>query len=55
MVRQITGSSGPVYSSRMWNRVGPSADGASVNVRTPLHRPSGMPPLHVMLRPGGSR
>ena len=50
-MRQIIGSSGPVYSSRMWNRVGPPSSGFSVNVRTPLKSPSGMPPLQVMLRP----
>src|SRR5205807_719138 len=41
---QIIGSSGPVYSSRMWNFVEPFPSGASVYVRTPLNNPSGIPP-----------
>ncbi len=51
--RQISGSSGPVYSSRMVKRVAaPSA--ASVNVRTPLKSPSGMPPLQTIRSPGAN-
>jgi DNA-binding transcriptional ArsR family regulator len=48
MERQISGMRGPVYSSRMVNRVEPSVPGARVKVRTPLNRPSGMPPLQVI-------
>src|SRR5258708_21855077 len=44
---QIMPSSGPVYSSRMVNRV-EAPSGVSVNVRTPLNRPSGMPPAHTI-------
>jgi DNA-binding transcriptional ArsR family regulator len=40
-----------VYSSRITKRVAPSS-GVSVNVRTPLNRPSGMPPLQVMRSAG---
>jgi hypothetical protein len=49
--RQITGSSGPVYSSRTVNMVA-SPSGASVNVRTPLNSPSGIPPDQTIRRPG---
>ena len=52
--RQIIGSSGPVYSSRIVKRVPPSS-GASVNVRTPLNSPSGMPPDHAIARSGSNR
>jgi hypothetical protein len=52
MERQIRGSSGPVYSLRMVNRVAPSDPGARVKVRTPLNSPSGMPPVQVIRRPG---
>ena len=52
MQRQIIGRRGPVYSSRMVNRVAPSLPGARVKVRTPLNRPSGMPPLQVIRSPG---
>src|SRR5215204_2604919 len=52
MDRQISGRRGPVYSSRMVNRVVPSVPGARVKVRTPLNRPSGMPPLQVIRWPG---
>src|SRR4029453_15687974 len=54
MDRQIRGSRGPVYSSRMVNRVVPSVPGARVKVRTPLKRPSGMPPLQVIRCPGAN-
>src|SRR4029450_1330766 len=46
------GQEGPVYSSRTVNRVAPSVPGARVKVRTPLNRPSGMPPLQVIRWPG---
>src|SRR5262249_36156329 len=49
---QISGSSGPVYSSRTVNSVTPPAFGARVNVRTPLNRPSGIPPDQTIRRPG---
>jgi hypothetical protein len=52
MERQISGRRGPVYSSRMVNRVEPSVPETRVKVRTPLNRPSGMPPLRVIRWPG---
>jgi hypothetical protein len=52
MERQIIGRRGPVYSSRLVNRVAPSVPAARVKVRTPLNRPSGMPPLQVIRWPG---
>ena len=51
--RPIIGSSGPLYSSRIAKRVRlPS--GTSENVRTPLKRPSGIPPVQVIPRPGSN-
>jgi len=41
-----------VYSSRTLKRMPPSVPGARVKVRTPLNRPSGMPPLQVIRWPG---
>src|SRR5437588_337170 len=41
---RIIGSSGPVYSSRMWNFVEPFPSGAREYMRTPLNNPSGIPP-----------
>src|SRR4029453_11538106 len=46
------GQEGPVYSSRTVNRVAPSVPAAKVKVRTPLNRPSGMPPFQVIRWPG---
>ena len=51
-MRQMSGSSGPVYSSRMVKRVRPSPSEVSRKVRTPRNRPSGMPPAQVMRWPG---
>jgi hypothetical protein len=50
-VRQIIGSSGPVYSSRTLSVVAPSPCGDSTKVRTPLNRPSGIPPDQVIRWP----
>lgn len=41
-----------MYSSRTLKRMPPSVPGARVKVRTPLNRPSGMPPLQVIRWPG---
>jgi DNA-binding transcriptional ArsR family regulator len=51
IVRHISPVSGPVYSSRIVKRVAPPS-GVSVNVRSPLKRPSGMPPVQVILSSG---
>ena len=47
-------TSGPVYSSCIVNRVAPPSTGASVNVRTPLKSPSGIPPDQTSFRPGAN-
>ncbi len=53
IVRRISGSSGPLKCSRISKRVAESGPGVSVNVRTPLKSPSGIPPVQV-IRAGGS-
>ena len=40
---------GPLYSSRMVNSVPPELFAVSVYVRTPLNRPSGVPPVNSRL------
>ena len=52
MLRQISGSIGPVNSSRITKSVPPAA-GVNVKFRTPRKRPAGRPPSHT-IRSGAS-
>ncbi len=52
--RQISGSIGPLYSSRISKRVIPPLAGLNWKVLTPLNRPSGIPPLQTIRRGGSS-
>jgi len=50
MERPIKGAINPEYSSRIANSVSPLEAGVSVNVRSPLKSPRGMPPVQTMRR-----
>ena len=53
-MRVISAASGPVYVSAMAKSTASSDPCVSVKRRVPVNNPMGMPPIHVIPRPGSN-